>query len=470
MNPLGTERPNGRRYGGWAIASALTALAAAVLWGRLELGAQMRAQILGRDAEILNALALRAQSEVIQSEATFDLSEPADQYRVLLNIASLTNIIGARLFSPQGEFVAGIPTELKEATLDAVALERLRQHQSLTRFHSAQPRQALFLVLPEPEQPKPGELSWVEIDVPLHLPGQDRLLGIAQFLLEGFTAEREFAVLDRRLNLQSGLVFAVGAGLVIAGSAWAFRRLERANRLLAARTADLQRANQELANAAKINALGAVTAHLIHSLKNPVAGLQSFVAARQEAAPVGDGEEWREALAATRRMGGMIQDVVEVLRDREEAASFAVSLAELGGQVAAQTRAVAAGRGVRVELNSEGDATVDNREAGLLRLILANLVQNAVEASSPNEVVTLRLAATATDLMAEVSDHGSGIPEAVRARLFEPIRSSKEGGSGIGLAISRQLASHLGAELNLVSTSPAGTTFRLRLPRTPTLT
>lgn len=470
MNLPAPEGPNGRRYGRWAIASALAALAVAVLWGRLELGAQMRAQILGRDAEILKALALRAQTEVIQSEAAFDLSEPADQYRVLLNIASLTNIIGARLFSPQGEFVAGVPTELKEDTLDATTLARLRQQGAITRFHSAQPRQALFLVLPDPKQPEPGNLSWVEIDVPLHLPGQERLLGVAQFLLEGFTAEREFALLDRRLNLQSGLVFAVGAGLVIVGLAWAFRRLERANRLLAARTADLQRANQELANAAKINALGAVTAHLIHSLKNPVAGLQSFVAARQDGAQTGNGEEWREALAATRRMSSLIQDVVEVLRDREEAASFAVSLAEVGGQVAAQTRAVAAGREVRVELNSEGDATVDNREAGLLRLILANLVQNAIEASAPGGIVTLRLAATATDLVVEVSDRASGIPEAVRARLFEPIRSTKEGGSGIGLAISRQLASHLGAELALVSTAPSGTTFRLRLPRTPALT
>ncbi len=470
MNPLATQRPNGRRYGGWAIASALTALAAAVLWGRLELGTQMRAQILGRDAEILNALALRAQTEARQADPLFDLGEPAAQYQVLLNIASLTNMIGARLFSSQGGFIAGVPTEVKETTLDAVALDRLRQQQSLTRFHSAQPRQALFLVLPDPAHPAPGTLSWVEIDVPLHLPGQTKLLGIAQFLLEGVTAEREFALLDRRLNLQGGLVFGVGAGLVIVGSAWAFRRLERANRLLAARTADLQRANQELANAAKINALGAVTAHLIHSLKNPVAGLQSFVAARQEGTLAGDGEEWREALAATRRMTSLIQQVVEVLHDREEAASFSVSLAELGGQVAAHTRTLAEGRGVRVELSFEGEATVDNREAGLLRLILANLVQNAVEASPPNGMVTLRLAATPSDLVAEVGDRGSGIPEPVRARLFEPVRSSKEGGSGIGLAISRQLASHLGAELALVSTSPAGTTFRLRLPRTPTFT
>jgi signal transduction histidine kinase len=48
--------------------------------------------------------------------------------------------------------------------------------------------------------------------------------------------------------------------------------------------------------------------------------------------------------------------------------------------------------------------------------------------------------------------------------LFEPVQSRKEGGSGIGLAITRQLAGHLGAELTLVSSSAAGTVFRLRLP------
>jgi two-component system C4-dicarboxylate transport sensor histidine kinase DctB len=101
----------------------------------------------------------------------------------------------------------------------------------------------------------------------------------------------------------------------------------------------------------------------------------------------------------------------------------------------------------------------------LLRLILANLLQNALEASPPGATVGLVLRGEPERLVAEVSDRGGGIPEAVRARLFEPVRSGKEGGTGIGLAITRQLANYLGAEISLVASSEAGSTFRVSLPR-----
>jgi signal transduction histidine kinase len=64
-----------------------------------------------------------------------------------------------------------------------------------------------------------------------------------------------------------------------------------------------------------------------------------------------------------------------------------------------------------------------------------------------------------------VSDQGAGIPEEVLARLFEPGRSGRVGGTGLGLAISHLLARQIGAELTLVRTTPAGTTFSVTLDR-----
>jgi nitrogen-specific signal transduction histidine kinase len=52
----------------------------------------------------------------------------------------------------------------------------------------------------------------------------------------------------------------------------------------------------------------------------------------------------------------------------------------------------------------------------------------------------------------------------MQVRLFTPCSSHKKGGSGIGLAISQQLANHLGAELSLKHSSSKGCTFRLTLP------
>jgi len=62
-----------------------------------------------------------------------------------------------------------------------------------------------------------------------------------------------------------------------------------------------------------------------------------------------------------------------------------------------------------------------------------------------------------------VSDEGHGIPDEVRPHLFEPGRTGRAGGTGIGLAISQLLARQIGATLLLESTGPKGTTFCLTL-------
>ncbi len=456
--------PAARRRALAAISVALLAFAGAVCWGRWQLERQWRAQLLEHDAVALQILAQREITQAAAQDPEFDLAAPTSQYAVLLGMADLTNIIAARVFDSAGAFVAGIPAEVKEATLSEATLTQLGRLTPLTRYRPAAPVHELFLYLPDPTQPRPVRLTWVEVYIPLYRAGEDRLLGVAQFMLEGSTLEREFATLRRRLNRQAALLLGTGFALIGGGLGWAFGRLERVNRQLAARSADLQRANQALADAARSAAVGAVAAHLIHSLKNPVAGLHSFVTARQDNVSSEESAEWREALAATRRMQHLIHEVIEVLQERENAPTYAVNLAELGEALADQCRALATCRDVRLVTRLETSGEMDNHTAGLLRLILANLIQNALEASPPGRSVTLLLRRAAAGFEAEVRDEGPGLPETVQDRLFEPVRSTKEGGSGIGLAIAYQLAHHLGATLQLVSTSPAGTTFRVTLP------
>jgi len=64
----------------------------------------------------------------------------------------------------------------------------------------------------------------------------------------------------------------------------------------------------------------------------------------------------------------------------------------------------------------------------------------------------------------EISDTGPGIPERARARLFQPFSTMRSGGSGLGLAISRELVHAHGGDIELVSTGPSGTCFKLTVP------
>jgi signal transduction histidine kinase len=120
--------------------------------------------------------------------------------------------------------------------------------------------------------------------------------------------------------------------------------------------------------------------------------------------------------------------------------------------------------GVDVRVHPATDFTLPARTANIAGLILANLLQNAIEASPRGSIVTIDAASREQRLEIRIADAGAGIPPAVQERLFRPVASGKRRGGGVGLAISRQLARHVSGELELEQTGPAGTVFRLRLP------
>ena len=112
-----------------------------------------------------------------------------------------------------------------------------------------------------------------------------------------------------------------------------------------------------------------------------------------------------------------------------------------------------------------GEAVLPNREANLALLILENLVKNGLQATPRGQSVKCRMAVAESKLNIEVEDQGPGFPPALLNSLFKACRSTKAGGNGIGLAICKQLASHLGAELELKRSDATGCVFALTLPR-----
>jgi signal transduction histidine kinase len=288
------------------------------------------------------------------------------------------------------------------------------------------------------------------------------VLGAAQFWLRGDDERGELARHDRRLWATAGLAWLAGSAVIGAAMGWAFRRLDAANQALRQRSDDLQRANRELVLAAKTSALGAVTAHLMHELKTPIAGLESLGAGGGDGGE--PGSERAAASELTRRLRRMVNDVVGVLRDEQHGADFELTAGEIAEVVAQKVAAEARARGVRFEAAGPG-TPVEGRRANLATLVLRNLVQNAIEATPSGGDVRLG-GATAADgtVSFTVTDTGGGLAPAVRERLFQPCTSTKNGGSGLGLALSYQLAQQAGGRLELERSDARGTSFRLVLP------
>jgi len=455
------ERPRGWRLPALVIGLTLCILGLTIAWSSTRLREKTREQIANHDGEILHAISLLQQAaDESGDDLLSSLDDPAEQFNFMLRISRLEGVLGIRLFTFAGKFYNAFPAYITEAELPAQELASLRALKPVSHFYANGQLGDVDLLAQTNGIPVP----LLVVDIPVHLKDEARLLGVAQFIIQGGSIAREYAELDRNLVLQAAVAFATSGGILTMALALAFRRIQQANRLLSKRTESLWRANQELALAAKTSAVGAVAAHLIHGLKNPLSGLQSFVRGQLENQSAADDPDWQEAAATAQRMQSLIARVVRVLEEQQTVEDFEVARDELAEIISNKLLPATKLAGVRLTVESAGDGVLSNRDASLVMLIIENLVQNAIDETPSGKTVSLRLGWEGGQFVFQVRDQGPGFPAALKERLFAPCRSTKAGGSGIGLAISRQLANHLGAVLELKENAPTGCVFRLSLP------
>ena len=144
-----------------------------------------------------------------------------------------------------------------------------------------------------------------------------------------------------------------------------------------------------------------------------------------------------------------------------------VSVAALFEWVRQSTQQALADKGVALIMRCDADTLPMN--ADLMQSLLINLVDNAAkayDADAQNKTVTLSCYGS----VLEVKDYGRGIPKESMERIFEPFymvdksRSKKAGGSGLGLALVKQIADAHGARLEVESTLGSGTAVRVVFP------
>lgn len=150
--------------------------------------------------------------------------------------------------------------------------------------------------------------------------------------------------------------------------------------------------------------------------------------------------------------------------------SETVVLRDLVEEVMEDFRTTASGRGM-VLLNSLPEALQARGDAGRLRQVLSNLIDNAIKHGGQGTVEIGGAPLGAGWLQFWVRDEGPGIPEEVRGRVFERFfRVDKSrarpqgGGTGLGLAIVKNLVQAHGGEVRVESAEGRGTTFFLKLP------
>jgi nitrogen fixation/metabolism regulation signal transduction histidine kinase len=124
---------------------------------------------------------------------------------------------------------------------------------------------------------------------------------------------------------------------------------------------------------------------------------------------------------------------------------------------------------IRFELNLQDGAGQLRADTGRLRQLLHNLLRNAQEAAGEQQA-RIEISTSALDfegntwLQCEIRDYGTGFPEAVLARPFEPYVTHKAGGSGLGLAICRKIVSEHDGRISLHNHPEGGAMITILLP------
>jgi two-component system OmpR family sensor kinase len=205
-----------------------------------------------------------------------------------------------------------------------------------------------------------------------------------------------------------------------------------------------------------------------HELRTPLTALtlQIQLARRAETA-----EERALALdrleQGVKRSTRLVQQLLTMARLEPDAARTmgAFDLGALAAAVVDDKRAFAHERQIALEVSAEPVAISGQQDA--MRILLANLVDNALRYTPAGGTVAVTVERNGADACIAVADSGPGIPDEERERVFDRFyrgRSAPAGGSGLGLAIVRQVATLHGGAVKLATSDAGGLLVSARFP------
>jgi len=230
-----------------------------------------------------------------------------------------------------------------------------------------------------------------------------------------------------------------------------------------AMSGSIQSAREELIRRERISTIGQLSSSIVHDLRNPLASIYGGAEMMMD----GDlSPDQLQRLAgniyrSSRVINEMLQELVDVSRGRIHPPETC-HLSEVIGAAVDMLSPVAAEHKVVIETSVDTVIELPLERARMERVFL-NLISNAIEAMPAGGKISIAANQNREGILVQVSDTGPGIPEVVRARLFQPFVTSGKNGLGLGLALSRQTLLDHGGDL-WVENHGTGAHFRLRLP------
>ena len=291
----------------------------------------------------------------------------------------------------------------------------------------------------------------------------------------------EFSLGERDVTIWVGGLVEISFaafGYVLGSTVEARRRERAAAEQIQRQLKDLAAVRAKLAQQEKLASLGQLAGAVAHEVRNPLAILRSLVQNLEESLDetAAEGRDASRLPPSGVTCGLLLEEIdrlahvtstlvgfarpLTLARRRTPATEVAERVGLLGDQML-RDRAVdlklagPAGMADDVELHADPD---------LLCQVLLGLLENAAEASPPGGAVELAWAKIETGVELTVTDRGEGIPKPLREKIFEPFFTTRSEGTGLGLAVARQIVEAHGGEISVDDAPGGGSRFHVRLP------
>ncbi|MCK4624602.1 MAG: PAS domain S-box protein [Phycisphaerae bacterium] len=324
----------------------------------------------------------------------------------------------------------------------------------------------------------------------VHPDDAERVMAEAKAYMEGKTPRYE--VEHRMLHKDGGIRWFLARGTAILGEngkpvgvlgtdtditalKQAQEQISRYNKeledIVRERTERLEKLQRERAEIEKQAAAGRLAARIAHEINNPLAGIKNSFLVIKTAIPENHPcQEFSDLIEREiERIARIVRQMFDLYGPKTAGGKdFAIDevLRDMTVLLESECRA----RRVSIVLETPASPIRVRLPKDSVFQILFNILLNAIEASPTDGKIGVTFSTQENDLTISVADEGSGIPEDMRSKVFEPLFTTKptngksKAGSGLGLSISLSLVKAMGGSLDFESKVGRGTVFRITLP------
>jgi two-component system, NtrC family, sensor histidine kinase HydH len=262
-----------------------------------------------------------------------------------------------------------------------------------------------------------------------------------------------------------GLFFLVVLGTAGAFIGVAFYWNKSLARQVDLKTEELLESHQRLLRSERFAAVGEAAAYVSHEIKNPlmvIGGMANQVERRLAEDPAAQ-EKLRIIQTEVKRLESFLGELRDFLRPAPPSKQE-IDLNQVIREVKALMEEAIREKGIRLENRLNPDLPPVEADPNQLKQVLLNLVKNALEATEDQGTILVSSGADDGQVWFSIQDTGKGMSADVQEKIFHPFYTTKEKGTGLGLAVINKIVTDHHGAITVSSAAGSGSTFTVRLP------